>query len=195
MKSVDLPKQLSDRSDAPLVNEISDSGKSEALHPTSEAVAPRQGTGNPQTVDVQADCAQAEAADVESLTEIERAQLQEYESTIRNGCDAIYASAIALKAIHDLTLFREFKTFPAYCRAKWGFRRSAAYQRLELAQANEDLSAMADKAMLNERQARALAGLTAEEQTRVWKDSCGDRRGTATYPQRHRAGALACWPG
>ena len=79
----------------------------------------------------------------------------------------------ALKGIRDQRLYREkFDTFEDYCLKKWNLARSSAYQRLTLAQAHEALSVTADKAIeINERQARALGGLSDGDMVCVWKQA------------------------
>lgn len=107
------------------------------------------------------------------LSKAERKQLNRYEKTIAKGRDAMLKACKALKAIRDQRLYREkFDTFEDYCLKKWNLARSSAYQRLTLAQAHETLSATADKPVeVNERQARALGGLSDEDMVRVWKQA------------------------
>jgi len=81
-------------------------------------------------------------------------------------------AGIALREIRDKKLYRqEFGSFEEYCRAKWHISRPAAYARIGLADTQQELSAVADKPELNDRQARALAGLTTEDKKRVWQES------------------------
>ena len=107
------------------------------------------------------------------LSKAERKQLNRYEKTIAKGRDAMLKACKALKGIRDQRLYREkFDTFEDYCLKKWNLARSSAYQRLTLAQAHETLSATADKPVeVNERQARALGGLSDEDMVRVWKQA------------------------
>ena len=105
------------------------------------------------------------------LSKAERKQLIKCEKTIATGRDAAFKANDALRQIRDQKLYREdFKTFEEDCSKTWSLRRSTAYQRITWAQAQEILSAMADKSVeVNERQARALGGLSDENMVRVWK--------------------------
>lgn len=105
------------------------------------------------------------------LSQAERKQLKKCEKFIATGRDAAVEANDALRQIRDQKLYREdFKTFEEYCFKTWSLRRSTAYQRITWAQAQEILSAMADKSVeVNERQARALGGLSDENMVRVWK--------------------------
>jgi hypothetical protein len=107
------------------------------------------------------------------LSKAERKQLNKYEKIIAKGRDTMLKACKALKGIRDQRLYREkFDTFEDYCLKTWNLARSSAYQRLTWAQAHEVLSATADKAIeINERQARALGGLSDEDMVRVWKQA------------------------
>ena len=107
------------------------------------------------------------------LSKAERKQLIECEKTITTGRDAMFKANAALKQIRDQKLYREtFKTFEDYCFATWNLRHSAAYQRLTWAQAQAAVSATADKPVeVNERQARALGGLSDGDMVCVWKQA------------------------
>lgn len=103
--------------------------------------------------------------------------MEKSEKIIATGRDTMRKAFKELKRIRDGKLYREdFKTFEEYCLKRWGLARSSAYQRLDLAEAYEALSAMTDKPTeLNERQARALAGLPDKDKVRVWKHAVAAR--------------------
>ena len=55
-----------------------------------------------------------------------------------------------------------------YCRERWGLGRAHAYRLIDAAATAEAVSPVGD--ITNERQARALSGLPAEEQRKVHAD-------------------------
>lgn len=119
-------------------------------------------------------------------SESEQVELEKYETTIQQGWDSLVAASLALREIRDKHLYRRFGTFDEYCRDRWGLARSTAYQRLELAATFQAVSAMADTAQPphypNERQARVLSGLSAEEKYKVWAESLrSTKNGPVTY--------------
>jgi hypothetical protein len=118
------------------------------------------------------------------LTKQEREELQQHEKAIERGWSSLVEASLALRAIHDMRLYREqHKSFEEYCKKRWELARSTAYQRLELANTCDALSAVADTSKLpNERQARALAGLMPEDKLRVWKKAVQQKaKGKPTY--------------
>jgi len=96
----------------------------------------------------------------------------------------VVESRLALLAIQKGKLYREeFKTFEQYCQQRWALARSTAYQRIEFANTHLVLSAVADIPQpVNERQVRALAGLSPEDKLRVWREAVQHApNGTPTY--------------
>jgi hypothetical protein len=100
------------------------------------------------------------------LTTNERQELSEYEATIEYGLNTFFEVGIALGMIRRKKLYRvTHRTFEDYCREKWNIDRSSAYRFMEAAETKENVSAIAD--IQNVGQARALEGLSADEQRQV----------------------------
>jgi len=107
------------------------------------------------------------------LSHQERKELQRHEKIIEHGWASIVEASLALMAIRDGRLYRgDFKTFEQYCQQRWALARSTAYQRIEFANTHLVLSAVADIPQpVNERQVRALAGLSPEDKLLVWREA------------------------
>lgn len=107
------------------------------------------------------------------LSNEEQKELQRHEKTIAKGWKTLVDASLALLAIRDRRLYRAVAaTFEEYCQRRWALARSTAYQRIEFAQTHMALSAVADIPMpVNERQVRALAGLSPEDKLRVWREA------------------------
>jgi hypothetical protein len=102
-----------------------------------------------------------------SLLPVEADELRRHEAIIESGLQSSYAS---LMAIRDGELYRRsHETFEAYCEDRWGIRRSRAYQLIDTAKVNLNLSTNGGHPGLNERQARPLAPLPVEQQVQAWE--------------------------
>lgn len=107
------------------------------------------------------------------LTSLDRSQLRKLETTIAKGIETFIEVGQALKQIRDQRLYRgEFKSFDAYVQEKWMLSRSRAYQLIESAEVagNVHHGAQNQVAIPNERTARELAKLPAEEQPKAWDE-------------------------
>ena len=105
-----------------------------------------------------------------ALTGHERDELLALEATIEAGQKVFFQVGAALLAIRDRRLYRErHQTFEAYIQARWGFSRPRAYQFMDAASVAQNLSTTVDIKRLNERQTRALAPLTPDDQRVVYK--------------------------
>lgn len=77
----------------------------------------------------------------------------------------------ALAAIRDERLYRDgFETFEAYCKGRWGMSRPRAYQLIEAAEVDANLSTNVDTLPATESQARPLTKLPPEEQAEAWEE-------------------------
>lgn len=71
--------------------------------------------------------------------------------------------------MRDKRLYRvTYGTFEDYCEQRWGMKRQRAYQLMEAAQVNGNLSKIFDTLPENDAQARELAPLAPDEQRLVW---------------------------
>lgn len=105
-----------------------------------------------------------------TLTIAEERTLARHEAVIIAGQKHFVAVGNALAAIRDARLYRgEFATFPDYCREKWGFNKTRAYQFIEAAIVVEEVSTIGGRKPTNERQARALADVPVEARKEVWQ--------------------------
>lgn len=103
------------------------------------------------------------------LTTTENTILSELESTIEHGLKTFVEVGNALMKIRDGRLYREqHDTFEDYCRGRWGIERRRAYQLMEAAQVIDNLDVQNFTHQPNESQARALSGLTPDQQREVW---------------------------
>jgi hypothetical protein len=115
----------------------------------------------------------------------------ELEAVVERGLATFLEVGQALATIRDRGLYRDTHlTWEDYCRDRWGFSARRARQ---LIAASGTIVPVA-----NEAQARALAGLDADEQRRVWDAALegGDRPTAADITQaRQRVGAGLPQPG
>lgn len=107
-----------------------------------------------------------------------REREEEIDASIRNGQELRLAVARTLLAIHRRFFATDapepdrgtLGTWESYCETRWGFSRARGYQLLDLALVAEMLQA----GDLTERQARALAGLDADEAAEAYAAAGGD---------------------
>ncbi len=111
--------------------------------------------------------------------------LAELEGIIERGLTTFVEVGSALMEIRDRKLYLgQYKTFDAYCRGRWGFQRTRAYQLMSAAEVvmstNVDIQ--------NESQARELARLKDEEEIiavyRQLQDEYGNEHVTAERIRR-----------
>lgn len=106
------------------------------------------------------------------LSPDQQSTFAELEAIVENGIKEHKKACAALKQIHDERLYRaEFRSFEAYCAARWNLSRSRAYELIGWVGVCEIVSAIADTAPANEAQARPLALLPHEEQAPAWLEA------------------------
>jgi hypothetical protein len=110
---------------------------------------------------------------METITLTESKRLITLEQTIEAGRKTFVEVGLALAEIRDSRLYRdEFNSFEEYCKNKWGFKKSYAYQLIESANVAESVSAIAD--IKTESQARELAKVSADKRAEVL-ERAGDK--------------------
>ena len=123
------------------------------------------------------------------LTLIEQNELQQHEAAIERGLKTFVEVGTALTAIRDGRLYRpNYCNFEDYCQGRWGMSRPRAYQLIDAAKVNHNLSTVVDKLPSTERQARELARLEPEEQREIWQELVGrDSAETITAEEIRKA--------
>lgn len=126
-----------------------------------------------------------------SLTVGEKKQLATLEQTIDRGVKSFVEVGNALAEIKSAKLFTDTAdTFEGYCKKRWGFAKSRAYQYIEAAKVVEVVSTNGGKTVPNERVARELASVEKpSDQKKVWqavvesapKDDKGEPKITAAH--------------
>lgn len=126
-----------------------------------------------------------------SLTRGEQNRLAAHEEVIDRGLNSFVEVGRALMAIRDEHLYTDVDgTFEGYCKKRWGFAKSRAYQLIDAAKVVDVVSTIVDTPPANEAQARVLADLPSEQaQATVWakavetapKDKDGTPRVTAAH--------------
>ena len=109
---------------------------------------------------------------ISELTVIEKTELEELETVIKQDMGAFYRVGCALAKIRDSRLYREtHDTFEAYCKVRWEMKRTYAYYLIESSVAIKNLNVHhGGQIPINERQARPLTKLaTAEAQREAWE--------------------------
>ncbi len=112
------------------------------------------------------------AKQVAALTSTEAKDLRKLESVIERGQKTFIEVGKALMEINQRKLYRDtHSTFPDYCREKWGFAKSRAYQLIESAKVVGNVHSCGQiEPPANEAQARPLAQLPVAQQANAWQD-------------------------
>ena len=107
------------------------------------------------------------------LSSLDRKKLETNENIIEKGWTTFVEVGQSLGAIKEDRLYREqFPTFDAYCRHRWSYRRSYAYELVGAAQVVKCLSAIPDIPLpTNESQVRPLIGLEPEQVCQAWTNA------------------------
>lgn len=143
-----------------------------------------------------------------TLSKKETEWLTQLEASIDKGFRDFHQVGSALMEIRDAKLYRrDYDSFDAYCRGRWGFGKSHAYRQIEAAIVahnvsphNGTTSPMGDKvsrkveSLPNERQARELAELPADQQREAWESATVDGPTTVSRLADIVARAKACLP-
>lgn len=114
-----------------------------------------------------------EADNYAPLSSQEEEEFSKFELIIEKGLQTFFEVGQALTQIRDQRLYRKgYSTFEDYCIKRWGFQRRKAYRLMEAAEVLKNVSHGTQIIFLpqNERQARELARLPAEEQQNVWME-------------------------
>lgn len=114
-------------------------------------------------------------------------RLTELETVIERGLQTFVEVGNALMEIRDGRLYlAEHDTFEDYCRGRWGFTRMRASQLIAAAEVVGNVNNCL-QAPANEAQARALVGLTPEQQREAWEtalDTAPNGKPTAAHVER-----------
>lgn len=121
--------------------------------------------------------------------------LDSHESVIADALRSFVDIGHALSAIRDGGLYHDagFKTFEAYCRARWDFKKSRAYQLIAAAEVVGNVHNCGQGKLSppsNESHARELAKLDPEEQAAAWEEAVA-RAPPAGVTARHVAEVVA----
>ena len=107
---------------------------------------------------------------MDTLTSLmaEKQRLEVLESVIDAGMQTFVHVGNALLEIRDARLYRqEFGTFEDYCRERWGFKRSYAYELIDAADTMANLSGIPDTPK-SVSQLRPLTTLEPAQQREAW---------------------------
>lgn len=109
------------------------------------------------------------------LTSQEKIELEQCEAVIAKGWETFVEVGKALANIRDKKLYRTtHRTFEAYCRERWQYRKSYAYYLINAAQVVTYLSTIVDKKELLpscEAQVRPLVGLDPTQIKEIWQEA------------------------
>jgi len=99
-------------------------------------------------------------------------ELAKYEAVIERCIKTNIEAGIAMKAIHDNKLYKgQYETFEAYVKNRWDYSRARAYQLIEAAEVDANLSTAVDTTdrPRHERHLREIAKAPVEQQAEVVK--------------------------
>lgn len=103
----------------------------------------------------------------------DKQRLEQLESVIQKNLQSFYEVGRALMEIRDNRLYEKVRgiaNFETYCRERWDMSKPRAYQLIEAAEINENLSTIVDEKPTHETQLRPLSKIKNPEQQReVWK--------------------------
>ncbi len=98
------------------------------------------------------------------LSESEKADLARCESDVQKG---LYMAWCGIREIHERKLYREYGTFADYCEKRWGFSDQRGRQLIRAADLIDEINTSGNDFELNERAARALLDVPAEQRIPV----------------------------
>lgn len=108
---------------------------------------------------------------MKELSTSEQNALRDCEKTIEKGINSFREVGESLMKIRDEKLHRAtHKTFEAYCKERWSFGKSRAYQLIDAATVAENVHNCGQKPD-KESQARPLAALPESEQPAAWSEA------------------------
>lgn len=106
------------------------------------------------------------------MTTIVKRNLKQHEEIIADGMKSFLYVGQSLMAIRDERLYAEhYDTFEAYCQKRWQFGKSRAYQLIEAAEVQSDLSTIVDAKTKNSKQKTAIPLPQNEAQARAVAES------------------------
>lgn len=122
------------------------------------------------------------------LTDTERDTLQTYETYLTDHLPVFFKVGQILVDIRNQKLYREsYQTFEAYCKEKWNIGRSRAYQLMDAADVQEELSTACGQDTplpTSEAQARALKKAPSDIRPTAWTNAVNAAGGQQpTAPQ------------
>jgi len=111
-----------------------------------------------------------------TLEPTQEQQLHANEDIIQRGWETFLEVGEALARIRDEGLYkRDYPSFRAYCRRRWQFGKSQAYNLIGAAQVVKELSTIVDCPLpANEAQVRPLVGLNPELARKAWIEAVQD---------------------
>jgi len=130
-----------------------------------------------------------------TLTIIEKAELEILEDTIERSVKSFVAVGKALNTIRDSKLYREqFQTFSEYCNVRWGMGKAYANRLITGSRVavnlighgapGRQLCAPCEIQPIHEKQVRPLSALGYGQQCDVWEEAVRSANGkVVTYKQ------------
>jgi len=102
----------------------------------------------------------------------DKQDLEKLETVINNNLKSFTTTGRALTEIRDRELYKlkhggQYQTFAAYCTGEWDISLPRAYQLIDAAKVQDNLSTIVDM-QISEAQARPLAKLEPDQQRAVW---------------------------
>jgi hypothetical protein len=99
----------------------------------------------------------------------EQSELAECEAAIERNLSVFYETGQALQKIRDERLYRvTHETFEQYCKERWDMSKAYANRTIEASLIVANLTPMG-VIPTSERQSRELAGLSLDDQRKVWQ--------------------------
>lgn len=129
------------------------------------------------------------STEIMGLSHEESVRLQSLEQTIEHGLQTFVEVGTALMEIRDSRLYREtHSSFEDYCRRRWGWSRIQAHRQIAAAEVCQNIMSGQNGLNLlpmgntpaNERQARPLTALPADEQADAWQEAVAESNGKPT---------------
>ncbi len=116
----------------------------------------------------------------DKLDVVENKRLRKLVKIVDDGMESVRKVGDALLEIQETKLWRgKHKSFHAFCKERWGYKKAYAYELTGNAQVRDNLSTIVDSPLPeNESQTSELSGLEPEEQKAVWGDVLDDAKET-----------------
>lgn len=115
---------------------------------------------------------------IATLPNSQAARFAELERVVSNGLRSYLEVAEALEEIHEKKLYRaKWPSFETYCQKRWKISRARAYQIIQFATVQRELSTSVDNRPINEAQIRPLSGLNPIDRQEAWERACEEAGG------------------